>query len=348
MKNRITRRNFIRTAAASSAALTQIGVGNGSEVYAADAAEPVLLAGKPPSPTPTGGTGIPFGLWDVQSSDFASMSPPFTASIPWIDQKVVIKELNAFRAMGAQIFLNLIGSYRKVKNPDGTFSFALWKQNAIDRFKGINFDPYLADGTVLGAVIIDDHFAPDVWGGQTIPNTTVDQMGAYVKSIWPKMPVAVRAEPKKMQLPGGWKSVDIAWLQYNPRTKGPNYIQTQMTQYYPQLDLALVVGLQVLDGGLGESGVDGYSRGAFTMSYNEVMKYGRMLLGVPQACAFFSWTYPPSVSRKFSNWNDIYRGLVDLANSPSAKNHKRVPCVRPSQASSPSPFRRGPTRRNFR
>jgi hypothetical protein len=348
MNNRLTRRSFIRTAAASSAALTWLSARNGPNVFAADPAKAALLARKPPPPPPTGGTGIPFGLWDVQSGTFASMSPPFTASIPWIDQNVVIKELNAFRALGAQIFLNLIGSYRKVTNPDGTFSFALWKQNAIDRFKGIDFDTYLADGTVLGAVIIDDHFAPDVWSGHAIPNTMVEEMGAYVKSIWPMMPVAVRADPKNMQLPGGWKSVDIAWLQYNPRTKGPNYIQTQMIQYYPQIDLALVVGLQVLDGGLGESGVPGFSRGTYTMSYDEVMKYGQMLLGVAQACAFFSWTYPPSVSRKFSNWNDIYKGLVDLASSPLAKNHKRVPCVRPSKASSPSRFRGGPARCNLR
>jgi hypothetical protein len=348
VKNRLTRRSFIRTAAASSAALTWLSAGNRSYVFAADAAKPVLHAHEPASSPQAGGTGIPFGLWDVQSSTFASMSPPLTASIPRIDQNIVIKELNAFRAMGAQIFLELIGDYGKAKNPDGTFSFALWKQNAVDRFKGINFDPYLADGTVLGAVIIDDHPWPDVWGGQAIANTMVEEMGAYVKSIWPMMPVAVRADPKNMQLPGGWKSVDIAWLQYNPRTKGPNYIQTQMTQYYPQIDLALVVGLQVLDGGLGESGVSGFSRGTYTMSYNEVMKYGRMLLNVPQACAFFSWTYPPGVSRKFSNWDDIYKGLVDLASSPLAKNHKRVPCVRPSKASSPSRFSGVPARRDFR
>jgi hypothetical protein len=72
------------------------------------------------------------------------------------------------------------------------------------------------------------------------------------------------------------------------------------------------------------------------MSYNEVMKYGSMLLGLPQACAFFAWTYPPCVRRTFSNWDDIYRGLVELARSPLAKNHRRVPCVRPSKASSPS------------
>lgn len=29
--------------------------------------------------------------------------------------------------------------------------------------------------------------------------------------------------------------------------------------------------------------------------------------------------YPPSVSRRFSNWDDIYKGLVDIANSPLAR-----------------------------
>ncbi|MBI5821808.1 MAG: DegT/DnrJ/EryC1/StrS family aminotransferase [Verrucomicrobia bacterium] len=47
MNNQLTRRHFIQTAAAGSAALTWLGGHSGSNVFAADAAKPAVLGGKP-------------------------------------------------------------------------------------------------------------------------------------------------------------------------------------------------------------------------------------------------------------------------------------------------------------
>lgn len=47
MKAHLTRRGFIQTAAASSAALTWLSAGSGPNVFAAEAAKPVVLGGKP-------------------------------------------------------------------------------------------------------------------------------------------------------------------------------------------------------------------------------------------------------------------------------------------------------------
>jgi dTDP-4-amino-4,6-dideoxygalactose transaminase len=47
MRNSVTRRGFIQTAAASSAALTWLGAGGAPAVFAADAAKPALLGGTP-------------------------------------------------------------------------------------------------------------------------------------------------------------------------------------------------------------------------------------------------------------------------------------------------------------
>ena len=47
MKDSLTRRGFIRTAAAGSAALTWLGAGRAPDVFAAEAAKPALLGGTP-------------------------------------------------------------------------------------------------------------------------------------------------------------------------------------------------------------------------------------------------------------------------------------------------------------
>ena len=47
MENSVTRRRFMRTAAAGSAALTWLGAGGAPTVFAANAAKPALLGGEP-------------------------------------------------------------------------------------------------------------------------------------------------------------------------------------------------------------------------------------------------------------------------------------------------------------
>jgi hypothetical protein len=176
------------------------------------------------------------------------------------------------------------GNLRHYTDADGHFSLSMW-QARVDRYRSVNFSSFIDDGTVIAHFLVDEPNDPANWGNQPIPGGTVEAMAEYSKQIWPNMATVVRVDPGYLaQFNLDYQYLDAAWSQYVER-KGPAdaYIQRSVTDA-KALGLQLVVGLNILDGGLG----------IVPLTATEVQEAGSALLASPYPCAFISWQYDSS------------------------------------------------------
>jgi hypothetical protein len=262
--------------------------------------------------------GIVFGSFDV---DNAVLGNVHTGGLRTPDENSILKELNIARAHGARFVLKLSrGADHHVQNSDGTFSFAKWKE-MVDRYKGIDLTSYIADGTILGHYLIDEPNLASRWGGQVIPQAIVEAMAEYSKQLWPTMTTFIRVVPSWLAKAGiHYQYLDGAWAQYTARKGNPAEWLMSEVSIARQLGLGLMVGMNVLDGGDGSSGVHGTISGRYSMTADEIRNYGSALLDQSYDCGFIMWNY----DGQFFGRPDIAAAMSDI--SAKARNHPRTSC----------------------
>ena len=126
--------------------------------------------------------------------------------------------------------LSLPGGPSAYTNADGTFNFELWKLR-VSRYTVVDFSSYISDGTILGNYIIDEPSCSSCWGGQAIPQSTVEAMAQYSKSLWPNMKTIARADPTWLAaFSGQYVYLDAGWAQYVMRKGDVNTYLSQMSR----------------------------------------------------------------------------------------------------------------------
>jgi len=269
------------------------------------------------------GGGIPFGLFGLSGRKLVD---PYTSGLEHAQPETILQDLAAARARGARMAVSFTGGSDKSTGADGHFSYDMWKAR-LDRFLPMvdRLNGYVADGTLLVFYMIDEPFAKQRWGDQTVPMATLDQMAQYSKSLFPDLPTAVRAAPSELRS-YRWQYLDVAWAQYTSR-KGPvaEFASTEGAAARAE-GLGLIVGLNISKGGDGSSGF-GSSREP-SMSGAEIVRYGQTLLQMPDVCAFISWDNRPNVIGR----PEVAAALKELASV--AKAHPDTPCRRKGKLSS--------------
>lgn len=267
--------------------------------------------------------GIVFGSWFMEPSQLTAMHNG-TVKGGGLSPTNIVSFLSGARAKGGRVVIKLcMGADSYVKNADGTFSFTKWKA-LIDKYKGINFGPYITDGTILGHLLIDEPALARRWGGKVISQATLEAMAAYSKQLWPGMTTFVRVSAVWLaSSPVVYRHLDAAWLQYAHNKGDPVKLVATEVAAAKSKGLGLVVGLNVLDGGNGSSGIRGTISGAYAMSASELRKYGTALLNQSHACGFYNWTYN-FIGPTYYNRSDIKSAMSEL--STKARNHVRTSC----------------------
>jgi hypothetical protein len=191
------------------------------------------------------------------------------------------------------------------ENPDGTFSLKNWKA-AVDLYRSVDLNAYAAAGVVIGHRLVDEPNCVSCWGGLAISTGTLDQMGRYSKSLWPNVPTVVRVVPS--YFPKAPRYIDAAWAQWaGPRgaSKGLTSVQFRDLNVADAKTrkLALVIGMNVLNGGDGSSGRAGTrdpespTADLWQMTATEVDTIGRLFAAEPYVCAVLNWRYSPNYPR---------------------------------------------------
>jgi hypothetical protein len=236
-----------------------------------------------PEPAPSFATGrfsgIPFG---ATAQPISLFGPIYTGGlINPVYPDSLLSYLAQIKAAKGRVVLSLPGGPGGYTNADGTFNLDKWKTR-VARYNVVDFSSYINDSTIIGNYIIDQPSCSSCWGGQSIPQSTVEEMAAYSKSLWPKMATIARDDPTWLAgYSGQYVSLDAGWAQYVMRKGDVNSYLSANVAAAQSKGLRLIVGLNLLDGGVNQA--------SFTAS--QVKDFGSVMLASSYPCAFLSWQY---------------------------------------------------------
>jgi hypothetical protein len=218
------------------------------------------------------------------------------------------------------MFISFTGNEQYLRDANG-FSLTLWKQR-VDRFRTVDLQSYIDDGTILGHFIMDEPSDPSNWSGHTVSLPVIEEMARYSKEIWPTMPTMIRTWPYYLKgFP--FHYLDAVRFHYLDRFSPlDGFLEKNMADAR-SLGLAIVGGLNVLNGGSKDSGIPGRASGKNGMSADEIRSWGDRFLQEPDLCAFLLWEYDES----YLNRPDIKAALQELAEK--ARNYPARSCRKP-------------------
>jgi hypothetical protein len=309
------------------------------------AAPPVLTPPSTPStesgPSPAAPVhrGIPLGPPKLPRELYGGV---FTGTKIAVTPESAVADLNAARSGSMRVFLILVGAQRHYKHEDGTFDIDRWK-SLVDEFRGLDLDEFVADGTIVAHQLVSEAKARSQWGGTVIPNHVLDEMARYSKEIWPTMPTVLRTDPSDLEehaaafgvrWPGWtWRYLDAASARFLDRKGDLEQFAASEQASARRQRLALVVGMNVLSGGDGSSGIASPRPGRWAMSPDELRRYGSTLLERTKACAFEMWRYetPGSTFEDFEYFRrpEISAAVAELAAIAAARPARS--CRRPAR-----------------
>ena len=264
--------------------------------------------------------GIVFGSSNMLNNYLNSVHTGWLAGGA-LDPSNILSRLSGARAKGGRVVIKLCkGRDSYVKNADGTFSLSKWK-SLVSRYRNVKLSPYISDGTIVGHYLIDEPHRASRWGGKVISQATLEAMAKYSKELWPQMTTMVRVVPSWLaSRPVTYKYLDAGWLQYASGKGDAAKLVAAEVSAAKKKGLGLVVGMNVLDGGNGSSGIRGTKSGKWAMSATELRKYGSALLSPSYPCAFFNWQY----DTQYYGRSAIKSAMADL--SAKARSHAKTSC----------------------
>lgn len=261
----------------------------------------------PASLTSTTARALPFGAWGNYPEAWGGT---FSGGQITVTPENMLQRLTTVRAAGMRVVVSMAaGSKSDYQNDDDTFNIGMWKAR-LDAFRRVDFSAFLRDGTIVAQMLIDD-LDESHWGDKPISNRELDELARYSKQFWPTLRTAVRARPTSLTTreyggsgrPYDWRFLDAAWDQYSASMGNPAAQVAAEVAAAKRHGLALVVGLNVLTGGDGSSGLPGPDKysSRWAMSPAELVRYGTPLIRHPYACAFLMWSAKYDYSSSYAD-----------------------------------------------
>ncbi|MDQ3136278.1 MAG: hypothetical protein M3Q93_01660 [Gemmatimonadota bacterium] len=268
-----------------------------------------------PAPAPTrasagarAAAGVPFGVFNVMPG---AVTMPFDLSVVAGDPGALLGQLATAQANGTRVIVNFAGGkYSRNYGIDGYFSFDVWKSR-VDRFRGVDLAPYIADGTLFANYLIDEPHHGASWGGRAVAFETLERMAQYSKSIWPGLMTITRTRVSWLhRAPFRWEHLDAGWAQYAVvRGEIQKYRAVEVAAAKAS-GLGLLFGLNSTNGGMVVSGCHPGSReGECAMTAEELLRFGRVLAADPSSCGLTFWQYDAA----YFGRDDIRASLAELA-----------------------------------
>lgn len=264
--------------------------------------------------------GIVFGTFNMRNNYLNKVHTGWMNGGP-LEPSNIVSWLSGARNKGGRVVIKLCkGKDSYVKNANGTFSLSKWK-SLVSRYRNVKLGTYIKDGTIIGHYLIDEPHRASRWGGKPISQKTLEEMARYSKQLWPDMTTLVRVVPSWLAKSSvNYRYLDAGWAQYtDAKGDAAKWVAAEVAAAKKK-DLGLVVGLNVINGGDGSSGIRGSRRGQWSMSAREIRDYGSAMLGQSYACAFFSWQHDTD----YFGRSDIRSAMADV--SARARTHAKTSC----------------------
>jgi hypothetical protein len=279
-----------------------------------------------PAPEHSGVPFGPFGLWAPNTS-IDERLPPFTGSHNFTDPDSIVGQITAARAKNHRLLLNMTGGPSSRYTTNGKFDLTKWK-NRMNRFNTPVIQQAVAagvaDGTVVGNSVIDE---PETrqWG-DIITKQLLDEMGAYVKAIFPTLPVGVDQGPPayRWRVSERFRVLDYVIYQYAWWVTGGNISEwrKEVEALAKRDGVALGFSLNVLNGGVQDrkgwdcAGTGGKGRRPpnCQMTSEQLLGWAKILK--PEACVMLLWRYDAAFMSKSANQNAFKDLAAELRQAP--------------------------------
>jgi hypothetical protein len=228
----------------------------------------------------------------------------------------LLADLEAARRASARVLVSFTGNEQWNRDENG-FSFTKWKQR-VDRFRGLDISSYIADGTIIGHLLLDEPSDPHNWNGHVVPQAQVEAMASYSKEIWPTLTTIIRAWPAYLK-GYSYPNLDATWIQYHSRLGDiEGFIDTRVHEAQA-LGLAVVAGMNVVNGGGPNSGMPSYGEGKNAMNPSQLRLWGERLLA-EDICFFLLWEF----RQDYFSRPDVQAAAEDLVDS--ARHRPKKDC----------------------
>ncbi|GIW99017.1 MAG: hypothetical protein KatS3mg111_2350 [Pirellulaceae bacterium] len=244
---------------------------------------------------------VPFGPFHLPPEMFGK---PFNLTMAAVRSPAdAIRILQAAKQNRTQVLIHLSGGRNRHRNPDGSFSLERFTIQ-LQRFKDVDFQPFVEDGTLIGHLLFDEPHDPSNWNGRPVPYQTIDAAAAASKRLFPELPTGVGSHASFLAAGAPFKHLDFVSAQYSARRgEFQTWLQRQV-EGTQQIKLKLVISLNVLDGG------DPRQRRQ-PMSAIMLQRTLGAAISEPTAMGVLMWKWDPG----YFNRPDIRKVLAEVAGS---------------------------------
>ena len=284
-------------------------------------------------------TGIPVGTHMIPPEDLVIRRAQYSATLRRLVPDNVDKLLKFALDNGQREIVSIVAK-ESMKDASGRFSMTKWRALA-DQWKGTGpiFQKYVSSGTLIGIYLIDEPYCAACWGGRPATVAEVLEMGRHVKALLgTSVATIVRAPPTwfvgKVTPTALVPAVDAAWCLWeykaNPGVTASQYA-AKCVQDAKQMGLKLVMGMNVLNGGDGSSGILGTDSRHWQVSAAELTRYNGNFVTNTGVCALSNWQFSPiypssgmtasqlAQVRGFDNRSDVKAALQAINNAAKAR-----------------------------
>lgn len=171
----------------------------------------------------------------------------------------------------------------------GNFSLSAWK-DLFDTWADAEIDPYLGDELLWHMMLDDIDTFDNEFGGENPTAEELAEMAKYSKNLFPGLKTLFRHDAYDMPS-GDYPYLDAVINQYATRKGSLSDYISRNLEALDELDVDVIWGLNIVDGGDGSSGHPGLSTDKFIMSPQEIEEYGKTLLQLPNSLGLLMWEY---------------------------------------------------------
>ena len=244
--------------------------------------------------------GVPYGFWGLNGyhsvDGFNDVHERVNMTVVQVASGEPGWTVDTFlplaREAEMQVTLRLTGGHGNYTNNE-SFDIDAWK-STIDPWEDAGLQEFIDDGTLIGHMVLDD-IANWSWlyNGTDPTGDELDEMARYSKEKIPGLMTFVRQRATEMPAPTGdaYVHLDACVNQYRILEGDVEVYATDQRAAALALDLGIINGLNLCDGGDGSSGQQGWrGPGFWAMSANEISTYGEALM-VDGMGMFLAWEY---------------------------------------------------------
>jgi hypothetical protein len=273
--------------------------------------------------------GIPFGPFNAwNATGLKANTDVFTASIGSTNPGNILERIALARTRDMKLILTMTGGAHQNYMTNGEFDIVKWQA----KMESYNTPAIraavaaaVADGTIIGNSVMDEPHVSgrgdgNTWGPRgTMTKQRVDQMCAYVKEIFPTLPVGVVHPHKAFEPAQSYRVCDFLVDQYARRQGDVSQFRDEGLALARRDGMAIVFSMNILNGGvqaardgswacsLEDTGGRGTHAPNCQMTPEQVRDWGRLLGSA--GCALVMWQYDDAFMSKPEN----QRAFADIA-----------------------------------